>query len=215
MKKTIVTVITSIALLSANAQIEKGTNALGLNLVAIYNNNFTTYQTNNTLGLKVQLVFDHFIAKNLSLGVALNYGIIQSNFVYTSGTYTDNNEINIQNYGAQIQLKKYWFATNKVAFTLTPVLSSYYNETSFASYNNNGSKGSNNYNNWTHSANCNIGASYFIKQNLTIEAQTTFLNYSFTPERNNFGNTNNFDLFIVPSNLLLGVKFIFGKPQLK
>lgn len=211
MKKTIATLLTVITFLSTSAQIEKATNSIGLNLGAIYNNNNSTYQNIYDFGLNTQPVFEHFIDENLSLGLALNYGIRQS---YSNNTFNSNNnnsEYNFQNFGAQIQLKKYWFATNKIAFTFTPVLSLYYYETNSTSSTNNGSKSTNNYNNWIYNANCNLGALYFIKQNLAIEAQTNFINYSFVPENSNLGNISNFSLSIVPSNLMLGVKFFLGK----
>lgn len=215
--KTIATVITLFSLLSANAQIEKGTNVLGANLGASYNLELVKETSNHILSLKVQPVFEHFIAKNLSLGVALNYGVNQQDY-YSTSTFNNvvsdsKTEINKQNFGAHIQFKKHWFATNKIAFTLTPFLSTYYNETNVLGTNNNGqiSTYTYNYNNWTHSAKCTLGAMYFIKQNLAIEAQSNFFKYSFTPEKNNSGNLNDFSLSIIPNDLLLGVKFFFRK----
>ncbi|MFZ4549350.1 MAG: hypothetical protein ACOYN4_18030, partial [Bacteroidales bacterium] len=217
--KTIATIITLFSLLSAKAQIEKGTNALGANLGASYNLQLVKESSYQVLSLSVQPVFEHFIAKNLSLGVALNYGIAQSYYNSTS-TYnytvtTNNSENNTQNFGAHIQLKKHWFATNKIAFTLTPLLSTYYNETNATYSFSNGQKGTFNYNNWIHSANCNMGAMYFIKQNLAIEAQSTFFSYSFQPESDDFGNVNAFRLSIIPNNLMIGVKLFFGKENSK
>ena len=211
MKKTIAAVITVLTFLNANAQIEKGTNTFGANLGASYIVNFNSIQSNTSMGLKVQPVFEHFIDKNLSLGFALNYGVNLFNNDYSIAIVSYNTTYNTQIMGAQIQLKKYWFVTDKTVFTLTPIFSSNYNETNVASSYTDGSKSTSNFNNWVHSANCNIGAAYFIKKNLAIEAQTTPFSYSFTTEKSNNGNTNNINLSIVPNNLLLGFKYFFAK----
>lgn len=211
MKKTFAVVVILLTLLKANAQIEKGTNSIGVNLVASYIANFNSIQSNTSMGLKAQPIFEHFIAKNLSLGVGLNYGVNLIYSDYSVAIVSYNTSYNTQNMGAQIQLKKYWFVTNKTAFTLTPIFSSNYDETNVNSSYTDGSKSTSNFNYWVHSANCNIGATYFIKKNLAIEAQTTPFSYSFTPEKSNNGNTNNINLSIVPNNLLLGVKYFFEK----
>jgi hypothetical protein len=211
MKKTISTAITLLSFFMANAQIERGANTFGVNLGASYIANFNSIQSNTSMGLKAQPIFEHFIDKNLSLGIGLNYGVNLIYSDYSVAIVSYNTSYNTQNIGAQIQLKKYWFVTNKTAFTLTPIFSSNYNETNVASSYTDGSKSTSNFNNWVHSANCNIGASYFIKKNLAIEAQTTPFSYSFTPEKSNNGNTNNINLSIVPNNLLLGFKYFFEK----
>ncbi len=221
MKKTIITAFTLLSVLMANAQINKGAKALGFNLAANYNlnkssnernsNTSATETTRNTLGFAVQPVFEYFIGKNLSFGVGLNYGINTINEKTTLASNTYDYNYNFKNYGLQVQFKKYWFATNKVAFTFTPAIAASYIENSYVQSNNFGSpeyKGNSDY--WAFSLGGNLGAAYLIKPNLMIEGQTNFFSYSHSPETSNTNITNNIAVSFIPTNLSLGLKFIFG-----
>jgi hypothetical protein len=221
MKKTIITAFTLLSVLIANAQINKGAKALGFNLAANYNlnkssnernsNTSATETTRNTLGFAVQPVFEYFVVTNLSLGVGLNYSINTINEKTTLGTNIYDYNYNFKNYGLQVQFKKYWFATNKIAFTLTPAIAASYIENSYVQSNNFGSpefKGNSDY--WQYGIGGNLGAAFFIKQNLTIEGQTNFFSYSYSPETSKTNITNNIAVSFIPTNLSLGFKFIFG-----
>lgn len=224
MKKTIITAFTLLTVLMANAQINKGTKALGFNLAAIYNSNKSTkestfntsgYEMNRTTqGFAIQPVLEYFVGKNLSFGIGFNYGINLVNEKNTFGTSTSSSDYNLKNYGLQVQFKKYWFATNKVAFIFTPAIAAIYNDNTYENTSNNGLTDKNTFNYWQYGIGGNLGAAYFIKQNVILEGQTNFFSYSFNSESSLISSTKNTAISVIPTNLSLGFKFIFGNQNI-
>lgn len=224
MKKTITTAFTVLSVLIANAQINKGTKALGFNLAANYNVNKSTkastfntsgYEMNRTTqGFAIQPVLEYIVGKNLSFGICFNYGINLINEKNTFGTSASSSDYNLKNYGLQVQFKKYWFATNKVAFTFTPAIAAIYNDNIYENTSNNGVVDKNKFEYWQYGIGGNLGAAYFIKQNLMLEGQTNFFSYSFNSESSLISSTKNTSISVIPTNLSLGLKFIFGNQNL-
>lgn len=221
MKKTITTVFAVLSVLIVNAQINKGTKALGFNLAAIYNsnkfsnsNNLSYSQTSTNKGFAIQPFYEYFVSKSLSFGIALNYSnnSINTNTNFSSSTnYTD---YNLKSYGLQVQLKKYWFATTKVAFTFTPAIAAMYNDNFYENGSSNASKNISSDSHWQFGVGCNLGAAYFIKQNIMIEGQTNFFSYLIRPEDAKTSSSNNLTISVIPTNLSLGLKFIFGNQNI-
>lgn len=90
-------------------------------------------------------------------------------------------------------------------------MASTYNESSYAQSNNIGLteyKGNSEF--WGFSFGGNVGAAYLIKPNIMIEGQTNFFSYSLTPEDAKTGSSNNLTISVIPTNLSVGFKFIFG-----
>lgn len=213
MKKTISTVIIVLSFFMANAQIERGAKSLGFNLAAIYenyksgsSNNSSYSQTSTNTGFAIQPFFDYFVGKNLSLGIALNYS---NNFVNnnsTNSTFTSNSNSNLKSYGLQVQLTKYWFASNKVAFTFRPAVASLYFDNIYEYTGSNVPTEKNSSSFWQHGIGGNVGVAYFIKKNVMVEGQTNFFSYIYRP----VSNSSNLTISIIPTNLTLGFKFIFG-----
>ncbi len=221
MKKSILTSITVLSFIITQAQINKGAKALGFNLAATYNidkssspgsfnsSNIELTKTNKVFA--AQPFYEFFVGKNLSFGIGFNYGIVLSNEKLSIGTNFNSLDNSLNTYGLQFQFKKYWFATNRIAFTLTPALTSSYNESSYVQSNNigfNEYKGNSDF--WTFSFGGSLGAAYFIKPNIMIEGQTNFFSYSIRPEDAKTSSSNNLTISVIPTNLAVGVKFIFG-----
>lgn len=217
MKKTISTAITLLAFFMANAQIQKGATALGFNLAAIYSvNKFSNSmnssysQTNTSQGFTIQPFFEYFVKTNLSIGITLNYS---NNLINTNTNFNPNSsysEFNLKNYGLQVQLKKYWFATSKVAFTFTPAIAALRNDNFYENGSSNAPKYTSTDNYWQFGIGGNLGAAYFIKKNVMVEGQTNFFSFSYRPEVNQNSSTRSHTISIIPTNLTLGFKFIFG-----
>lgn len=217
MKKTISTAITLLAFFMANAQIQKGATALGFNLAAIYNvNKFSNSmnasysQTITNKGFALQPFYEYFVSKNLSFGIALNYS---NNFINNNTNFNPNtsySEFNLKAYGLQVQFKKYWFATKKVAFTFTPAIAALYNDNFYENGSSNASKNISSDSYWQFGVGGNLGAAYFIKKNVMVEGQTNFFSYSYRPEVNQNSSSNNLTISVIPTNLTLGFKFVFG-----
>ncbi|MES2380950.1 MAG: hypothetical protein V4538_07910 [Bacteroidota bacterium] len=217
MKQTIITLLCLLAFTSSQAQIEKGSNAITINAGLGFNRASDPNQSNNLFRINVQPVFEHFIARNLSLGAGINGGFQFGNDDYKVSPYSYKANSYAQTYGLSLQLKKYWFMNPQIGLTLSPQLSSTYYE-----YNNSTEYTTNtntyNYNYWYHSAMLNFGAVYFVKSNIAIEAQTNFVNYSYYPGSPSYNNNERhvFSVLAFQSSLMVGVKFILGnnKPSL-
>lgn len=212
MKKTIIVLMSVLAFTSSKAQIEKGSNALGINAGLGFGLSSAKDQSNNIFQINIQPVFEHFVATNLSLGASINAGFQFENYEnkYSVSPYKSSSYI--QTYGFAIQLKKYWFASPKVGFTLSPQLATTYYESNSRTDNSfSNTYYTYSYNYWYHSAMLNFGALYFIKPNVAIEAQTNFLNYSYFPEKSNNSNEQHvFTALAFQNSLMVGVKFILG-----
>ncbi|MFA9214373.1 MAG: hypothetical protein ACEQSR_11090 [Candidatus Methylacidiphilales bacterium] len=215
MKKTISTAITLLAFFMSNAQIQRGATALGFNLAATYNvakssspsSNFEF--TTTTKVLAAQPLAEFFVNKNLSFGIGLNLSALIRDQKLEFGNNLNENNNSTYSYGLQVQLKRYWFATKKIAFTFTPAIAASFNENSFVQKDNFGGisfKGNSEF--WGFSFGGNLGAGYLLKPNLMLEAQTNFYTYYYSQEESN--KVNNYVISLVPNNLTLGFKFIFG-----
>ncbi len=212
MKKTLIIVLSLFAFINSKAQIEKGSNALGINAGVGIGLSSTKYQSSNIFQINVQPVFEHFVATNLSLGAAITCGLQFENYENNFSVSPYKSSYYTQNYAFALQLKKYWFTGSKIGFTASPQLATTYSESN-NHYNNlyNGSTNTSNYNYWYHSAMFNFGAVYFIKPNIAIEAQTNLLNYSYFPDKSNSSNDQHvFTLLAFQNSLTVGVKYIWG-----
>lgn len=220
MKKTISTVIIGLSFFMAHAQIGKGATALGLSLAATYNVNkstrASTFNTPNyevsrtTQGLAIQPFLEYFVGKNLSFGIGFNYGINLISEKNTFGTSTSKYDFNLKSYGLQVQFKKYWFATKKIAFTFTPAIAALYNDIINENTSSNGIIDKNTIDYWGYGIGVNLGAAYFIKHNIMVEGQTNFYTYYYTPETSQINYSSNYTISVIPTNLSLGLKFVFG-----
>ena len=212
MKKTLIVALSIFTFINSKAQIEKGSNALSINAGAGFGLSSTKDQSSNIFQINVQPVFEHFVATNLSLGAAINGGFQFENYENKYSVSPYKSSYYIQTYSLSIQLKKYWFASPKIGFTLSPQLANTYYELNSRTDNSfSNTYYTYSYNYWYNSAMLNFGVVYFIKPNVAIEAQTNFLNYSYYPERSN--NQHVFTALAFQSSLMVGVKFILGKQK--
>ena len=110
----------------------------------------------------------------------------------------------------QVQLTKYWFASNKVAFTFKPAIASLFFDNIYEYTGSNAPTEKNSASFWQHGIGGNLGVAYFIKKNVVVEGQTNFFSYSYRPGATQVSNSSNLIISIIPTNLTLGFKFIFG-----
>ncbi|MES2654293.1 MAG: hypothetical protein V4620_01830 [Bacteroidota bacterium] len=217
MKQTIITLLCLLIFTGSKAQIEKGSIALGLNAGLGFTYDSDKYQSNNSFRISAQPVFEYFIANNLSLGAAVNSSFQFSNSEYTEYTlipYSYKSDNYRQTYSLNILLKKYWFASPQIGFTVSPQLASTYAEENASNTNDNRTT-TYNTNYWYSSAMLNVGAVYFVRPNLAIEAQTNFINYSNYPgsPSSNNNERHSFSVLAFQSSLTLGIKYVFGKKK--
>lgn len=215
MKQTLITMMCLLAFTGTKAQIEKGSSALTLNAGLGFNYNSQNSYSSNSIRLTAQPVFEHFIDRNLSLGAFARGSFDFYNSEDKSSFSTSSSKYNsyVQTYSLGLQLKKYWFAGTKVAFTASPQLAANYYELNSTSEYAGGGKSTNNFKYWYYSAGLNLGALYFITPNVAIEAQTNFINYSYYPENSNINERYNITLLALESNLTLGIKYILGNKE--
>lgn len=216
MKQTLITLLCLLAFTCTRAQIEQGSTAIGMNAGLGFYLNKDDFQSGNTFRVTAQPVFEYFVAKNLSLGAAVNCNFQFQTDDYKSGFTNYTYKSYVQTYGLGIQLKKYWFASPQIGFTATPqIVSSYYESNNSYEYANFLNNTTYNSHYWYHSAMLNVGAVYFVRPNLAIEAQTNFINYAYYPGSPSSSNNerHTFTVLAFQSSLTVGVKYILGNKK--
>lgn len=240
-KKTILTLaLIIIGLLSANAQIGKGSIAIGSTVIGSFSQSenkstaLSTYitSTNDTIistlnidrdisiwSLNINPNFEYFIKDNLSIGFGFGYHINQSKTIIdypNSGFYKTTITNTIERYIPEIYINKYWFITPKFSFNIRPSINSFYNE--ITSYNNvenpafsqNQRANTQITSNWYHTINCPFGINYFIANKWMLGLQTNLFQYKY--ER----NFQSFNFFGSNISLSLGINyFVKQKPIAK
>lgn len=218
-KKILITTMSLLMFISSQAQIEKGTNAIGVNLGGAFDVWSTSSRSVYNFRVNVQPVFEHFISRNLSLGIAINgnFWFFNNQIKQDFNSTYDFSSYN-QEYQMGIQLKKYWFPINQLGFTLSPLVSINYNETSYKQVNSDivagktlrsSSSWSSNF--WSYSGTVNIGAVYFINPSIGIELQTNLTNYSFFSNTIVSSDRTSFTVLDFQNYSTLGIKYIFAR----
>lgn len=208
------TTISLLIFMSSQAQIEKGSNAIGINLGGAFSNPDDKYSISHIYEFTVQPVFEHFISKNLSLGASIN-----CDFQFKKNENTGSTNVSIsrdytQEYQIGIQLKKYWFPIKQLGFTLAPQVSYNYIENNYKNdYTSGGIRqtSTSNYNLWYYSGVVNMSAVYFIKPNIGIELQTNLAHYSFHPSKDFLEERTSFSVLAFKNNATLGIKYILDR----
>ncbi|MBC7382790.1 MAG: hypothetical protein H7296_07310 [Bacteroidia bacterium] len=123
-------------------------------------------------------------------------------------------EIDVTNsseqYATSIFIKKYWFITTKLSISISPKLSSVYNEYTNHNFVDNPAwtdAEKNRYTidyNWNHVASIAIGASYFIKPKLAVQVQTTAMQFNYKRGEQSFD-------FFNKMGVVFGVNYYFKR----
>ena len=210
----------------SNAQTQKGTQTLGLNLSFSYNNsnNYTIDIANNnavstldtkTTSFAIGPSYSYFIQNNLELGGSLSYAT--SSTTNTTGdlaTTNDNYATNqaSDNVSASLFIRRYFMYKNVIGFRTGGYIG-YSGGTSKDTYTP--TDASYNYNNTTtyYSAGANLDLVYYPSKKLGIAATLANLEYyHYNADNHSQGHDNgdNLTFSLVNNGLTLSVFYVFG-----
>jgi hypothetical protein len=230
MKKFLIAIVLFLSACQlSNAQTEKGTQTLGLNLGFSYNNsnNYTININDNnsvtTLDTKTTTFnigpnYSYFIKNNLEIGGSLSYST--SNATNTAATTSANAAPNAgyatnqtsDNISASLFIRRYFMYKNIIGFR-TGGYVGYSGGTNKDTYPS--ALASYNYNNTTtyYSGGANLDLVYFPSKKLGIAATLANLEYYHYNANNNsqgHDNGDNLTFSLVNNGLTLSVFYVFG-----
>jgi hypothetical protein len=210
----------------SNAQTEKGTQTLGLNLGFSYNNsnNYTINIADNnavttldtkTTSFSIGPNYSYFIQNNLEIGASLSYST--SNVTNTTGDLATTNDNyatkqTSDNVSASLFIRRYFMYKNIIGFRTGGYIG-YSGGTSKDTYTP--TDAAYNYNNTTnyYSAGANLDLVYFPSKKLGLAATLANLEYyHYNANNANQGHDNgdNLTFSLVNNGLTLSVFYVFG-----
>jgi hypothetical protein len=227
MKKAFTSIaIVFLAIQVSNAQTEKGTQSLGLNVGFNYTTNsslsinpgnqaITTLDSKAT-GFNIGPNYSYFIKNNMDIGINFSYSVSNTtNTTENASTTNDSNPLKdfSSNYGAEVFIRKYCLYKNKIGFRTGAYLgytggnstTSY--GPSYTAYNY---KSTSNY----YFGGLNTDIVYYPSKKLGIAATLMNLQYQHykvdrTTQGNDEGDAVNFSF--INSNLSFSIFYIIGK----
>jgi hypothetical protein len=214
-KKLLLAFVSIIAIQTAKAQTEKGSQMLGVSFgVSTLSSDYKsfdsatgTYSSVNH-GSITHYVFapsySYFIADKLDLGVSLGYLYNHQKF---DGGVSSLNTYKERGYNASVYLRKYFLYNNKVGVRTGPYLA-YQNSNIVQSYNG-GTDNATKSNIYT--GGVGLDFVYFPVKRLALSAVLGGVNYSHQTNTGSLeGTSNNFNLAFANA-LILSVNYVFGK----
>lgn len=209
----------------SNAQTEKGSQTLGVNLGVGYNqysdHSINTYNTpiintNKITTFSIGPNYSYFIADKLDLGANLSYQYLINNSSYNNSGFSPNGPQKQTNssYGATLYLRKYFLYANKIGFRTGPYIT-YANNDQKSTWDvadaaNNSKSTSHNY-----TAGANLDLVYYPSTHLGVSATLANLAYNHYTQKNTYTavsdtNTgNSVNLSFINSGLTFGVFYVF------
>jgi hypothetical protein len=214
-KKLLLAFVSIIAIQTAKAQTEKGSQMLGANFgfsttssdSKELNLNDNTYGS-NVHGKQTSYNFgpnySYFIADKLDIGVSIGYGRVK---LESNGNYASLQKAH--SFSSAIYLRKYFLYDNKVGIRTGPYLS-YINSTQTVSYSNT-TPGSYNYASDIYNGGIGLDFVYFPIKKLGLSAGMGNISYTHqNTDGDSKGTSNSFGLNFANS-LNLSVNYVFGK----
>lgn len=168
---------------AVEAQIAKGKSSIGLNLFGDFSTGSHKNYTFKNFTFNSELLFEHYLKNNLSVGIGLGYDFKRNNIKNEIEYLKFSANTNTKVFSQFISVKKLWFVNQKLAFhSIVNVVSSNY-KYEFVDLKN----PQNNVDipdNWGFTFKLQLGATYLINPKFAINIQSNFLEYYFAP--NNF-----------------------------
>jgi hypothetical protein len=202
----------------SNAQTEKGSQTLGINLNGFYQSqngnvintydNSSSSEASTTKSFGIGPAYGYFIADKLDLSASLDYGYTKTT---SAGIY--NAPLSEQkNYTGTLALRKYFLYQNKIGFRAGPYLS-YNNNDNKTTYNADNSNNDYNSNTKNYVAGFNLDLVYYPSKHVGISA--TLLNAEYDHFKTNNGSQGQYSgnyegLSFINNGLTFSVFYVFG-----
>lgn len=215
-KKLLLVVLSVIALQTAKAQTEKGSQSLGLsfgvstqNSNASYYSSYTNSYGANSKGKQTSYYiapsYSYFIADKLDIGTSLNYG--SSNTKYDPAINTSTKQTS-RGVDASIFLRKYFLYENKIGIRTGPYLS-YEKAKQTSTYADNQNNSNSDID--SYSGGLSLDFVYYPTKKIGLAAGLANLSYRHQKNKGYMeGSSNTFNLSMV-NNLTLSIYYVFGK----
>ncbi|MES2061704.1 MAG: autotransporter outer membrane beta-barrel domain-containing protein [Bacteroidota bacterium] len=213
-KKLLLAFVSIIAIQSAKAQTEKGSQMLGVSFgvsTSSSDSKYLDYSTNamtnvhgKATSYSIAPTYSYFVADKLDLGLSIGYG--QSKQDYSSIYNPSNTESN--GFNAGIYLRKYFLYENKIGIRTGPMFN-YQHGKSIQEYASNPQSNSENISN-TYSGGLGLDFVYFPIKRLGLTAALGGLTYAHQDVKGTTpSSTNSFDANFI-NRFVFSINYAFG-----